>query len=602
MYFGLNERIVNRITLVASVIALLSSAMLWHEQIYPYSMVVDFLVGLALAGAFILRHRLGSHIRMGVITISGLLAGITAIFQTPLYANGYLVLAAVMLMSFASWSGWLAWVLPLLAVFDVLVAALLVGLGYLEITPDTSVSQNSVAIWMITALTIALLALGISGIINDLKQRLQMQLDHLQQTNERLFLAAYTDPITGLGNRHRMENIIKRALAEQQHGILLFVDLINFRRFNALNGHTQGDDVLKQIGEFMQQLAPQTNVVSTSQGGLFGIWMPQQTLSQALAFYRRLSEGFRTRYTLNNGLTFHAGLVEAPQHGHNVTELFRNAATALDVAKHNGALECMVFTPAMAEAFKANNELKLAVRHALDNGHFYPVYQTKINSQTGQVCGAEGLARMQCTTLQRAPGHAAFIPVIHAEGWMTEFGEVMLNAIIADIPRLMVLFGTDTKISINVSPPLFLAPEFLPMFNASLKKHAVQPRNVIIEITEEVFAANMRDVITVTTQIQQLGAEVSLDDFGAGFSSLSYLREVNFNEIKIDRSFVTHIEDDEKSKILLSAITKLGLTLGSRMVTEGVETQAQLEIVQNAGCDIIQGYFYSKPKPIAELS
>jgi EAL domain-containing protein (putative c-di-GMP-specific phosphodiesterase class I) len=164
------------------------------------------------------------------------------------------------------------------------------------------------------------------------------------------------------------------------------------------------------------------------------------------------------------------------------------------------------------------------------------------------------------------------------------------------------MYGPDTKVSINVSPPLFLAAEFLPMFRNSLSASKADPKNVVIEITEEVFASSLEEIVSVTNEIRKMGADISLDDFGSGFSSLSYLRAVHFDEIKIDRSFVQILGRDPKGNILLSAITDLGLALGSRMVAEGVETQAQLETVQNAGCDIIQGYFYSKPIALAELA
>ncbi|MCP5349818.1 MAG: EAL domain-containing protein [Oceanospirillaceae bacterium] len=601
MYFGLNERTVDRISLLASVLALLAATMLCYEGIYPYSMVADFSGGIIFALTYMARKKLSTDMRMVIITLSGSLIGITAIVQTPLYANGFMVLGGVMLLSFASWSGWRAWLIPLLAIVLVAAVALGVSLGYIEFAQDTVISQNSVAIWMITAFTIGLLAFAFSNILNDLKKRLQTQLQYLQQSNQRLFLAAYTDPTTGLSNRHRLESIIKKALSEQQTGCLLFIDLVNFRRFNAVNGHAQGDKVLKEIGAFISHLAPANYLVASSQGALFGIWMPNNEVQQAIGFYNQFRERFKTTYPEFNSMTLQAGLA-ASKPGMQMPELLRNVAAAMDTARQNKLSECCVFTPQMAEHIQQSHDLKMAVRHALDAGHFYPVYQTKVNSRSGQICGVEGLARMRMDAMQTPPAPEDFIPVIHHEGWMTEFGHLMLNAILADIPQLLQRYGEDIKVSINISPPLFLAAEFFPMFSAALTQHGVRPQNVVIEITEEVFASSMQDIIQITSQIQALGAEVSLDDFGAGFSSLSYLHQVYFDEIKIDRSFVTRITEDEKSKILLSAITRLGQALGSRMVTEGVENYAQLDIVQQAGCEIIQGYYYSQPQTLPQLA
>ena len=604
MYFGLTDHIVDRITATACLIALASGAMLWHDGIYPISMIADLSTGCVLAIVYFLRNKTSSNQRMVVIASAGLLVGFTAIFQTSLFvANGFLVIGCVMALSFTSWSGWRAWLLPMFSVTFVLCLAVGIIMGWINMAHTAAPVVNSVAVWLITAMCVALLALVIGSTIGDLKRKLLDQMDVLIQTNRKLFLSANTDTTTGLVNQRRLEEVVNAALQKRIGGCLLVINLSNFRLFNALHGQTRGDETLMHISVLLSELAIANKdlCVASLPGAQFGIWMPEHDVVGAIQFHERFSAQFRHEAESLNGLSTYAGLAEVNKDGVTFNRLIQKTAVALSDAKTRSDFSCSLFSPAMALNIENTNALKLKIRSALNSDGFYPVYQTKVNSRSNHICGLEGLARMKPNGTETAPGPGEFIPVIHNEGWMIEFGALMLNAILKDVPRLVTMYGPETKVSVNISPPLYLAPEFLQMLVDGLLLSNADPRNVVIEITEEVFASSLEDIISVTNEIRKLGVDVSLDDFGTGFSSLSYLKAVDFDEIKIDRSFVHQIEQDSKSNILLSAIIELGMALGSRMVIEGVETKTQLDIVNGAGCEIIQGFYYSKPDAIDRL-
>lgn len=601
MYFGLNDHIIDRIAAIASAIAIASGFMLWHEGLYPISMVVDLLCGSTLAILFNLRKQIASPIRITVISGAGIMIGIAAIIQTPLYANGFLVLGGVMTLSFTSWSGWRAWLLPMISVSGVLIVVVAVGMGWINFERQAAPDVNSAAIWLITAMCIALLALGIGSAIGDLKKRLFDQMEVLKQTNRKLFLSANTDPTTGLANQRRLMEIVNAGLKEHAGGCLLVIDLSNFGLFKALHGPIHGDEILMHISVLLSETAGDRVFAASLPGAQFGIWTPEYDAAAAIKFFDRFAAQFRQEAAIFNGLGAYAGLAVADGDGVTFNKLIQQAVIALSHANTKAEFSCSVFTPEMAKTIENNNTIKNLVRSALNSDGFYPVYQTKVNSRSNHVCGVEGLARMKQSGSEKVPGPADFIPVIHSEGWMIEFGAIMLTAILNDVPRLVSMYGADTKVSVNISPPLYLAPEFLQMLVDGLLLSNADPSNVVIEITEEVFASSLEDIISVTSEIRKIGVEVSLDDFGTGFSSLSYLKAVDFDEIKIDRSFVHQIEADSKSNILLSAIIELGMALGSRMVIEGVETKMQLDMVNDAGCEIIQGFYYSRPKAIDQL-
>lgn len=601
MSAGMNEKLLNTIAASTCIAAFVSAFIRWQEQLQPLAAPIDGLSGLIFGAAFFMRQRLRPETRTLMITFGALLIGVFSIYYNGTHAPGYVALCSLMVLTFTYLQGWKAWVLPVASSAAVALTGLGVATGHLDFEGPTSPNSNSPVLWLLTAMAVAIAALTMGGAINAFKGRLTRQLNRLAKVNEKLYQSAYTDPITGLANRQRLEEVIDNSLELREPGSLLVMDLTNFRLYNALHGHVEGDAVLLKLAQLLRQTAPQSFVIARLPGAQFGVWTPGADLAPAEEFFQRVARSFETLAGQTFGLGLSAGLVQTHTTGDTFQRLIQCAEVAIADAKSRRGSVCSLFTPAMASSIEAANLLKQKVRQALDQDGFHPVYQMKVNARSGDVTGFEGLARMRTQSDEAAPGPCEFIPVIHEEGWMTEFGALMLRAVLHDVPLLVKRFGANIKVSVNVSPPLFLAPEFLPLLKSCLSDTHARADNLVIEITEEVFASNLQNILDVTHQIRALGVEVSLDDFGSGFSSLSYLREVRFDEIKIDRAFVQTIVDDEKTGILFSSIMRLGLELGSRMVAEGVETQAQAEQVQKAGCDIIQGFYYSHPIPLDEV-
>jgi EAL domain-containing protein (putative c-di-GMP-specific phosphodiesterase class I) len=184
---------------------------------------------------------------------------------------------------------------------------------------------------------------------------------------------------------------------------------------------------------------------------------------------------------------------------------------------------------------------------------------------------------------------------------MNEFGILMLRLIIGDIPQLVKKYGVHIKVAANVSPPLFLSPGFVNRLQSLLAEADVSAANLIIEITEEVFAANPEQIVVVNHDLKRLGVSVSLDDFGSGYSSLGYLRAIQFDEIKIDRLFVKNIDTDERLFTLLTTVCKLAHDLQSRVVLEGAETAEQVQRISQSTIDYIQGFYFARPERLEAL-
>jgi diguanylate cyclase (GGDEF)-like protein len=601
MYEGLGDKAINRITGIAALVAFASGMILLVSQVYPVSMYADLGAAFLLLCIFFLRKKFPARMRLAAVVAIGLVVGVTASVQSPVAADGLMVMAAVMTVSFTNWSGIRSLIFPVLCILSMISIAAAVGLGILTFDNQEIINLNTGELWLISAMTLALLGTTLGGSIHDLKSKLLKKLNELEVVNAKLFNVAYTDSVTGLANRQSLTLKVDEHLAAGGQGALLVIDVTKFRLFNALNGNIAGDKLLCDLSAVLKRLCDGC-FIARLPGAQFAAWMPGASDERVHQFFNRLqSEAHDQPNNDVRSVRFAGAFAHAPLNGNDCHELVKNVDVALTIARKSPPGEALEFTPDMASQIRSYNLLKQKVHQAMESDGFYPVYQTKVSPLDGRVHGAEGLARMKSLDGTTPPGPAEFIPIVHEEGWMMSFGAMMLRSIIQDIPRLIEVLGPDTKISANVSPPLFLAPHFLDVVQASLAEAKVDPRHLVIEITEEVFAADLAQIVAVTGELRSLGVRISLDDFGSGFSSLSYLRLVTFDEIKIDRSFIKDIATDETSLLLFRSMCQLGRDLGSVVVAEGVEDEAQLAKVRDNGCDLVQGFFYSRPVPLNSL-
>jgi predicted signal transduction protein with EAL and GGDEF domain len=597
----LGDKAVNRITAIGALVAFACGCVLLVSRIYPVSMYADLGAGFLLLCIYLLRKRIPTRKRLAAVVLVGLIVGVIAVTQSPVAADGLMVLAAVMTVSFTNWSGIRSLIFPILCLLSLIGIAVAVSLGALTFDDQEIINLNTGELWLISAMTLALLGTTLGGSIHDLKSKLFKKLNELEVVNAKLFNVAYTDGVTGLANRQSLALKIDEHLAGGGQGVLLVIDVTKFRLFNALNGNIAGDKLLCDLSVVLARLCDGC-FIARLPGAQFAAWMPDARDERVQQFFAALEASARDQPNNDmRSVRFAAAFARAPLHGADCHELVKNVDVALTIARKGPPGPALEFTPDMANQIRSYNLLKQQVHQAIERGGFYPVYQTKVDPRDGRVHGAEGLARMTSVDGQTAPGPGVFIPIVHEEGWMMSFGAMMLRAIIRDIPQLIETLGPDTRISANVSPPLFLAPHFLGVVQASLAEAGVHPRHLMIEITEEVFAADLAQIVAVTSELRSLGAGVSLDDFGSGFSSLSYLRLVTFDEIKIDRSFIKDLATDETSLLLFRSMCQLGRDLGSVVVAEGVENEAQLAKVRDNGCDLVQGFFYSYPLPLGGL-
>ncbi len=598
MQTQMNARTLDRITLTGSLVGVGTALLLYLEQIYPLSVLIDGGAGLVLGIGVLLRRRLSADQKLALLMACGIVVGAVAVLQGPFTADGLMILAGVSALAFSNWSGVKALVIPALCIAYLLVLSLLVALRYVQYPPDVLADVNHPGLWLISSAAFLLLLLAMGASIFELKARLWQKIQRLETINQQLFSAAYHDELTGAANKNLLQQQLDPQLQGGGSGTLLVLRLTHLRQLNALHGHQQGDHYICALATLVSSLIRPPQLLARLNGPQFAVWLPGDTAAGPLA--SQLLQQFQAELDLGlSGVSLLTVALSAPAHGGDLAELLKNAEVVFSHLRPGETFA--TFSTQMAQQLSARDLARQRVRHALDAGLFYPVYQSKVCGSDGHICGFEGLARMQSFDQHPPLGPGQFIPLLHDEGWMDEFGRTMLQLIIADIPLLQQKFGPALKVSANVSPPLFLAQGFTSFIRQCLDHHQVAPANLVLEITEEVFATEPARIIAVTQELQQLGVDVSLDDFGTGFSSLKYLQLVRFNEIKIDKSFVDRIALDDNSFVLFAAICRLGADLGCRMVAEGVEQQEQVAQIRRTGCQQMQGFYYARPVSLTAL-
>lgn len=414
------------------------------------------------------------------------------------------------------------------------------------------------------------------------------------------------DHMSNLPNRAHFQ----RRLSEQLESItdvpddrvvlVAFIDLDRFKDVNDTLGHKAGDDLIKVVAKRLRRGLPESDFLSRLGGDEFVVMRvtrrhPSAMRKLGCQITRILS---KPAYVLGQELRIGAsiGISTGPDHGTDPGELLRHADIALYQAKQLGRGRWCAFTPAMDEHVQARREIELELRKAISEERFDIAYQPIISARSEKMVSVEALLRWDIPGKGMiSPGF--FVPIAEQTGQMVQLGLWILRRVFQDHQAWPGL-----GLSVNLSPVQIVSNTFMNNLRTIVAETGVNPRRVTFEITEGVLLDRTDQVLEVLSDLRDMGFRIALDDFGTGYSSLAYLRSFRFDKIKIDQSFVQNIENDLDALKILKAVVALGKSLQMDVVAEGVETLLQRQLVVAAGCQEIQGYFYSRPVSRAEIS
>jgi diguanylate cyclase (GGDEF)-like protein len=426
-----------------------------------------------------------------------------------------------------------------------------------------------------------------------------------RRAEERIRHLALHDGLTDLANRVRFQEEIDAALAKLKDGgerfNVLVLDLDHFKDINDTLGHAAGDALIRQVAARLTASLGQRDLVARIGGDEFAILQPvhedQAGLATVLA--DRIMQELGKPFNLDGHLAIvqtSIGIVLAPGDGDDGQQLLKNADLALYRAKAEGRNTYRFFDAHLADEARARYELEVDFREAVERGEFELHYQPLVDMDSRSICGAEALVRW------RHPQRGlirpdVFIPLAESTGLIVRLGEWVLNRACADAAQ----WPAHARVAVNLSPVQFRKGDIVAAVASALAASGLAADRLELEITESVLLHKDESNLHKLHRLKSLGASIALDDFGTGYSSLSYLQMFPFDKIKIDKSFISGMADRADCAAIVIAVAGLARMLDVTTTAEGVETLAQIALLQAAGCRQAQGYLFGRPVPVSQL-
>lgn len=430
---------------------------------------------------------------------------------------------------------------------------------------------------------------------------------------------ANEDPLTGLPNRRVFLERLRAVLNEapQKHGFtaLLHIGMDRFKQINDSLGDKAGDQLLGAVAQRLQSSLRrgdgragrrQTDapMLSRTGGDEFALLLPEiQATDVADRMARRILAAMSQPFQHDGKdlfITPSIGIAVCPTDGHDSETLRRNAVAAMVRAKSNGRNTYQFYSIDIDGASREKLALETRLRRAIEREELLLHYQPKIDIATGRMVGAEALLRWKHPDLGLVPPDQ-FIPLAEQSGLIVEIGEWVVDRACAQMARWRAGGHGDVKVAVNVSRQEVVAGGLVPMIGDAMRRHGIRPGQLVIELTEGMLMDRVDATRQQLDELRALGCELSIDDFGTGFSSMSYLKRFPLDELKIDKSFIAGTPTDSTDLAIVKAIIALAHSLELRVVAEGVETASQRNELRSLGCDIFQGYLCSRPLPAASF-
>ncbi len=436
------------------------------------------------------------------------------------------------------------------------------------------------------------------GFMRDLTQQ--------HAAKRRIEQLAYRDALTGLPNglllSERVTAAIELSRATGDSFAILFLDLDRFKIVNDSLGHPFGDRVLKLVAERLQGCLRQADMLCRLGGDEFVIYLHGADVGIAEGVARRMLDELQRPFMLD-GMGFSIqcsiGVSMFPRDGESLDDLIKQADTAMYQVKERGRGNFGFYRPQMNANLLSRMKLEHAMRQALGLGHMAVHYQPQVDMATGRIVGAEALARWTDPEFGVvSPG--SFIPLAEESGFIVSLGGWVMEQAIKEAAHWMSC-GTPLVVSVNVSALEFRQPGFVERITALLTRYGLPAQQLELELTESVLLHDAQEMEQVLASLTRQGLRLSIDDFGTGYSSLAYLKKLAIHRLKIDRTFICGLPDDEGDSAIVKAVLGMGRALGFSVVAEGVETQEQRLALHTMGCEYYQGFLCAPALSAAEF-
>ena len=468
------------------------------------------------------------------------------------------------------------------------------------------IGELGLSIW-VSVTTLCLLGVMLIISLIDSHRRTSRLTDNLHQLNRQLELQARFDALTGLANRHqmdlRMQDCLRSALLSKKPFAVIFLNVDHFKRVNDTWGHSVGDELLIAVAQRITARLTREMTLARLGGDAFILLVPECDDDRLNALVTALLEDVRRPLSICGhtlSTTISAGVSLYPQDGETLHELKLKADAALHRVKEEGRNGWAIYRAEMSTAIPAKPGFLQELSQALERDQFELWYQPTWHAGDKTIHGFEALLRWRHPELGVVLPNL-FIPSLEQTGLIIPVGNWAIEAACRQLHFWTEQGFSQWTLSLNLSPIQFEQPDIFQIVSSMLEKYSLSPSRLILEVTESTALKNLDRSIELLNAFNHAGIVVSIDDFGTGYSNLLMLSVLPAKELKIDRSFVTSMLENEKSYKLVETIISIARTMEMNVVAEGIETEEQQAVLTRLGCDYLQGYLFSRPLPAEQV-
>jgi len=443
--------------------------------------------------------------------------------------------------------------------------------------------------------------------LTDSNEQLSNAIVKIEEQNQEIFNLVYLDDLTKTKNRLAISELIDKWLANPYDNYsyaILFLDVDNFKLINDTFGHDFGDRIIIETGRRLATLETENIQIGRFGGDEFLIIFKDKNIDNISEFLYELEELFKEPFSIDNRslfLTISVGVSLYPIHGIASKELIKKADMALYEAKKSGKNRSVIYNQSMIEDLEDKVLFQSYVRKAYNNKEFHMNYQPHFDLSKGKFTGVEALIRWRSSEL----GYVSPLKLIQASeemGLIVDIGKWVLEEACLFSKRINQRLDESIIVAINISSVQMLHPDFIRDLELIIKKTEVNPDNLCLEMTETTLFEFTEGNAHIITKLKSMGLEIALDDFGTGYSSLSYFKDIPASTIKIDKVFIDNMVNNEFDKYTVKMIIDLAHQKKLSVIAEGVEEKEQVDLLKHMKCDIIQGYYYSRPLMASEVT
>jgi len=457
------------------------------------------------------------------------------------------------------------------------------------------------------------------GLVRDISER--------KRAEDQIRRLAYCDSLTGIPNRQAFLEMLERELQRSKIGnkkfAVLFMDLDAFKRINDTLGHDVGDQLLRQVSDRLRETIRPSDLLSRGDtltrdgearqdtnlarlgGDEFTILIPDlDRVEHALNVAHRVKDAMRRSFLIEGNeifVTASIGISLFPEDGDDCTSLLKYADTAMYHAKNCGKNNAKLYSSSLTMQIMSHVKLEVGLRRALQNDELYLLYQPQLDVRSSEIVGVEALVRWRHAE-RGVVSPTEFIPLAEETGLIVPIGEWVLRTACSQARAWQKLTRRPVRMAVNLSAKQFKDENLSQIVLSALHDTGLDPRLLELELTEGTLMDDAKATLATLEQLRGIGVYLSIDDFGTGYSSMNYLKRFDVRALKIDRSFISGLPQDSENAAITRAIIAMAHGLKMVVVAEGVETGEQLVLLEEYGCDLVQGFYLGRPAPADTVS